>query len=122
VQSCHAFLAGKLGFGVRRMVAVSARDTGSRPRQFRWRAIPVAIIGAIGCAFFVFGLYSLSTSARPDGIDVFDDIWIMFLGSCFIASSILWRKGRWRLGIAVIAACLSFPLILFVWGVYMTMG
>jgi hypothetical protein len=104
------------------MMPVAARDTDSRPRQFRWRVIPVSMVCAIGCVVFVFGLFSLSTNARTDWIDVFDDIWKMFFGSCFIASSILWWKGRWRLGIALIAACLSFPLILFVWGVYTTTG
>jgi hypothetical protein len=104
------------------MVAFSEPDNGSRSRQFRWRTLPVAISGAIGCAAVAFGLFSLITNTRSDRIDVFDDIWLIFLGSCFIASSILWWKGRWRLGVALIAACLSFPLILFLSAVYTTAG
>ena len=93
-----------------------AQDSGSPPRQFRLRLIFVAITGTIGSAFLFFGLYSLFATATHDWIDVFDNWWLIFLGSCLIASSILWWNGRWLIGIALIATCLSL-LVAVVLGV-----
>jgi hypothetical protein len=88
-------------------------ESGSRPRKIRWRSIPVAIAAGVGSTFFFFGVFSLFTNLSPDWIEVLDNVWVAFLGGCLIASSILWWKGRWLIGTALIAACLLCPLILF---------
>lgn len=99
------------------MSDLSLCNSGSGRHQFRWRAVPVAIVGAIGCTSLLFGLVSLFTNAKAD--EIFDNVWNIFFGSSFIAASILIWNRRWRLGAAVIAICLSFPLALFLWAIYM---
>jgi hypothetical protein len=98
----------------------STPNTGSPPRLFTWRAISAIIVAAIGVTSLISGVGSLCTHTGKDQIELFDSIWNIFLGSCFIASSILLWKGRWRLAVIIIAACLLFPLLLFLWAYFTT--
>jgi hypothetical protein len=106
---------GKLDHESRPMLDSLSRDPRSPRLQFRWRAIPVAIVGAMGCAFVLAGLVSFAKNSSVDSIGIVDDIWNVVLGSCFVAASVLVWNGRWYLGLALIAACLSIPLVLFAW-------
>jgi hypothetical protein len=102
------------------MPEFSPPNTGLPPRLFTWRAIPSTIVAAIGVTFLISGVASLCTHTGQDQIELFDNIWNIFLGSCFITSSILWWKGRWRVAVTIIAACLLFPLLLFLWAYFTT--
>ena len=89
-------------------------------RRFRLRAVPVSIAGAIGIACFAFGASSLLTSLSSGWAEVLDSIWLLILGSCFLASSALWWKGRYWTGAALIVVCLLFPVALFAYAMLHT--
>jgi len=91
----------------------------AEPKRFRWRTVPVGILGAFGCislAFTVFSVvYMLYTSwtkepmyspGPPPGFtkEGFAVAGITaFSGAILIMASILWWRGRWWLAILIVA-------------------
>jgi hypothetical protein len=104
----------------------------SNPRRFRWRIIAVALVATFGGLFLLAGVSSFFLMAYttwrggplyapgPSGFSkdgLFTGVWGICCGSVLIVSAIQWWKGRWRLALAIIGACMLLAKILSVAGI-----
>ena len=100
-------------------------------RRFRWRTIPVGIIGGIGLIFVCMGLfmavalgYATATGRKlytpsPDvsAESIAMTIWAIAAGGWLTSSAWMWWRGRWWWAIAMVAAYFALMHLLIAWEV-----
>jgi hypothetical protein len=104
-----------------RAIESSTEASGGSPkrRRFRWRTVPVALLGAFGGLSLFGGAFSFFVMAYAIWTDrslyppaLVMGLWGVGCGGLLLTASRLWWVGRWRLALIVVGVCIVAAQVL----------